>query len=78
MSILLIVLFFNVIAAFVSGFTGHMIWCAINIVLAVLMLLAAIVYEGRLLNRIENLEKEVNRLPKENFETFEDLLKNVK
>lgn len=62
MSILLIVLFFNIIAAFVSGLTGHMIWCVINIALAVLVFLSTIIYEGRLLNRIKSIEQEVDIL----------------
>lgn len=62
MTILLTVFFFNLIAAFISGLTGHMIWCIINITLSVLMILSAMIYEGRLLNRIKSLEQEVDTL----------------
>ena len=53
---------FNVFAAFVSGITGHSFWCGVNIVLAVLMAFLAIAYEGRLINRIQKLEREIDDL----------------
>ncbi len=62
MTIMLIIFFFNVIAAFVSGVTGHTILYIINIALAVLMFLSTIIYEGQLLNRIKSLEQEVDIL----------------
>lgn len=62
MSIVLMILGFNVFAAFVSGITGHSFWCGVNIVLAVLMAFLAIAYEGRLINRIQKLEREIDDL----------------
>lgn len=62
MTIFLTVFFLDVIAAFISGLTGHMVWCVINIVLSILMILSAMIYEGRLLNRIKSLEQEVDIL----------------
>ena len=62
MSILLIIFLFNVVSAFVSGVTGHSFWCEVNIVLAVLMALWAMAYEGRLLNRVKKLEQEIEDL----------------
>ena len=59
MTILLTIFWFNVVAAFISGVTGRPFWCVVNIVLAVLMALMAMVYEGRLLNRVKKLEEEV-------------------
>ena len=62
MSIVLMILGFNVFAAFVSGITGHSVWGGVNIVLAVLMAFLAIAYEGRLINRIQKLEREIDDL----------------
>lgn len=62
MTILLIIFAFNVVSAFISGVTGHSFWCEVNIVLAVLMALWAMAYEGRLLNRIKKLEEEIEDL----------------
>lgn len=62
MSILLIIFYFNVLSAFISGVTGRPFWCVVNIVLAVLMALMAMAYEGRLINRIEKLEQEIKDL----------------
>lgn len=62
MTIFLTVFFLDVIAAFISGLTGHMVWCVINIVLSILMILSAMIHEGRLLNRIKSLEQEVDIL----------------
>lgn len=59
MSILLIIFWFNAVAAFITGLTGHPFLCGVNIVLAVLM---AMVYEGRLLNRVKKLEEEIENL----------------
>lgn len=58
MTILLTIFWFNVVAAFISGVTGRPFWCVVNIVLAVLMALMAMVYEGRLLNRVKNSKKK--------------------
>lgn len=62
MTISLIAFFINVIAAFTAARTGHMILWVIDIAVAVLMALAAIHSEGRLLNRIKSLEQEVDIL----------------
>lgn len=62
MTIFLTVFFLDAIAAFISGLTGNMVWCVINIVLSILMILSAMIYEGRLLNRIKSLEQEVDIL----------------
>lgn len=62
MTILLTIFWFNVVAAFISGVTGHPFWCVVNIVLAVLMALMAMGYEGRLLNRVKKLEEEIEDL----------------
>ena len=47
---------------FISGVTGRPFWCVVNIVLAVLMALMAMGYEGRLLNRVKKLEEEIEDL----------------
>lgn len=62
MSIILMIFWFDVLAAFVSGMTGHSVWCVFNIVMAILLALTAIAYEGRLIARIKNLEEEVEKL----------------
>lgn len=62
MTILLTIFWFNVVATFISGVTGRPFWCVVNIVLAVLMALTAIAYEGRLLNRVKKLEEEIEDL----------------
>lgn len=62
MTILLMIFWFNVVAAFISGVTGRPLWCVVNIVLAVLMAFLAMAYEGRLINRIEKLEQEIKDL----------------
>lgn len=62
MTILLIIFWFNVVFAFVSGVTGHSFWCEVNIVVAVLMALWAMACEGRLLNRVKKLEQEIEDL----------------
>ena len=59
MTILLTIFWFNVVAAFI---TGRPFWCVVNIVLAVLMALMAMAYEGRLLNRVKKLEEEIEDL----------------
>lgn len=58
MTILLTIFWFNVVAAFISGVTGRPFWCVVNIVLAVLMALMAMGYEGRLLNRVKSSKKK--------------------
>lgn len=62
MSIVLMIFGFNVFAAFVSGITDHSFWYGVNIVLAVLMAFLAMAYEGRLINRIQKLEQEIDNL----------------
>ena len=62
MTILLTIFWFNVVAAFISGVTGRPFLCVVNIVLAVLMALMAMGYEGRLLNRVKKLEEEIEDL----------------
>lgn len=62
MSIILMIFWFDVLAAFVSGMTGHSVWCVFNIVMAILLALTTMVYEGRLIARIKNLEEEVKKL----------------
>ena len=58
MTILLTIFWFKVVAAFISGVTGRPFWCVVNIVLAVLMALMAMAYEGRLLNRVKSSKKK--------------------
>lgn len=62
MSIILMIFWFDVLAAFVSGVAGHSVLCVFNIVVAILLALMAMVYEGRLIARIKNLEEEVEKL----------------
>ena len=62
MSILLIIFWFNVLSAFISAATDHAPKCVVNVILAVLMALLAMAYEGRLLNRIKKLEEEIKDL----------------
>lgn len=62
MTILLIIFWFNVLSAFISAATDRLFWCAVNVVLAVLMAFLAMAYEGRLINRIEKLEQEIKDL----------------
>lgn len=62
MSIILMIFWLDVLAAFVSGMTGHSVWCVFNIVMAILLALTAMAYEGRLIVRIKNLEEEVEKL----------------
>lgn len=62
MTILLMIFWFNVVAAFMGNITGRPFWCGVNIVLAVLMALMAMAYEGRLLNRVKKLEEEIKDL----------------
>ena len=59
MSIVLIIFWFDVLAAFICAATERFFLCGVNVVLAVLLALIAMVYEGRLLNRVEKLEEEV-------------------
>ena len=58
MTILLMIFWFNVLSAFISGVTGRPFWCVVNIVLAVLMALMAMAYEGRLLNHVKSSKKK--------------------
>ena len=60
MTILLIIFWFNVLSAFISAATARLFWCVVNVVLAVLMAFLAIAYEGRLINRIQKLEREIS------------------
>ena len=62
MTILLIIFGFNVVSAFISAATDRLFWCVVNVVLAVLMAFLAIAYEGRLINRIQKLEREIDDL----------------
>lgn len=62
MSIILMIFWFDVLAAFVSGVAGHSVLCVFNIVVAILLALMAMVYEGRLIARIKSLEEEVEKL----------------
>lgn len=62
MSIILMIFWFDVLAAFVSGVVGHSVLCVFNIVVAILLALMAMVYEGRLIARIKSLEEEVEKL----------------
>ena len=59
MSIVLIIFWFDVLAAFICAATERFFLCGVNVVLAVLLAFIAMVYEGRLLNRVEKLEEEV-------------------
>ena len=59
MTILLIIFWFNVLAAFICAATERFFLCGVNVVLAVLLAIMAMVYEGRLLNRVKKLEEEV-------------------
>lgn len=58
MSIVLIIFWFDVLAAFICAATKRFFLCGVNVVLAVLLAFIAMVYEGRLLNRVKKLEKE--------------------
>ncbi len=59
MSIVLIIFWFDVLAAFICAATEWFFLCGVNVVLAVLLAFIAMVYEGRLLNRVKKLEEEV-------------------
>lgn len=59
MSIVLIIFWFDVLAAFICAATERFFPCGVNVVLAVLLAFMAMVYEGRLLNRVKKLEEEV-------------------
>ena len=59
MSIVLIIFWFDVLAAFIYAATERFFLCGVNVVLAVLLAFIAMVYEGRLLNRVKKLEEEV-------------------
>ena len=59
MSIVLIIFWFDVLAAFICAATERFFLCGVNVVLAVLLAFMAMVYEGRLLNRVNKLEEEV-------------------
>ena len=50
MSIVLIIFWFDVLAAFICAATERFFLCGVNVVLAVLLAFMAMVYEGRLLN----------------------------
>lgn len=58
MSIVLIIFWFDVLAAFICAATERFFLCGVNVVLAVLLAFMAMVYEGRLLNRVKKLEEE--------------------
>ena len=62
MTILLIIFWFNGLSAFISAATDRPFWCMVNVILALLMALLAMAYEGRLLNRIKKLEEEIKDL----------------
>lgn len=62
MSIVLIIFWFDVLAAFICAATERFFLCGVNVVLAVLLAFMAMVYEGRLLNRVKKLEEEVTLL----------------
>ena len=59
MSIVLNIFWFDVLAAFICAATERFFLCGVNVVLAVLLAFMAMVYEGRLLNRVKKLEEEV-------------------
>lgn len=59
MTILLIIFWFDVLAAFICAAAERFFLCGVNVVLAVLLAFMAMVYEGRLLNRVKKLEEEV-------------------
>lgn len=59
MTILLIIFWFDVLAAFICAATERFFLCGVNVVLAVLLAFMAMVYEGRLLNRVKKLEEKV-------------------
>lgn len=59
MSIVLIIFWFDVLAAFICAATERFFLCGVNVVLAVLLAFMAMVYEGRLLNRVKKPEEEV-------------------
>lgn len=59
MSIVLIIFWFDVLAAFICAATERFFLCGVNVVLAVLLAFIAMVYEGRLLNRVKKPEEEV-------------------
>ena len=59
MSIVLIIFWFDVLAPFICAATERFFLCGVYVVLAVLLAFMAMVYEGRLLNRVKKLEEEV-------------------
>ena len=59
MSIVLIIFWFDVLAAFICAATERFFLCGVKVVVAVLRAFMAMVYEGRLLNRVKKLEEEV-------------------
>ena len=76
MSIVLIIFWFDVLAAFICAATERFFLCGVNVVLAVLLAFIAMVYEGRLLNRVKKLEK--NHVSREQLEKAQSALKQFR
>lgn len=62
MSIFIIIFLFNVVGTFCAAASDRTLLCAIGVVMAILNALFAMMYEGRLLIRIKNLEQEIKDL----------------
>ena len=62
MSVIISIFTINVLAATVAKVTNNYVWCGFNIAMAIFMVFSAMVYEGRLINRIKTLEQEIDNL----------------
>ena len=62
MSIFIIIFLLNVVGTFCAAASDHTLLCAVCVVMAILNVLFAMMYEGRLLIRIKNLEQEIKDL----------------
>jgi hypothetical protein len=62
MSIFIIMFLLNVVGMFCTAASDHMLLCTVCVVMAILNALLAMMYEGRLLIRIKNLEQEIKDL----------------
>jgi hypothetical protein len=62
MSIFIIMFLLNVVGMFCTAASDHMLLCAVCVVMTILNALLAMMYEGRLLIRIKNLEQEIKDL----------------
>ena len=58
MSIVLIIFWFDVLAAFICAATERFFLCGVNVVLAVLLAFMAMVYEGRTEEHTSELQSQ--------------------